>query len=490
MFLRFLIERHKPVPLRKSTILSLYLILNFIVESATASLAFGQLPRDRVDADVFYVERFRGQPRTCSPDLGGLRQALIRHAANYALFEELGTHDGDISSLDPGGPLLRNDFVRKIENAYDDYAFPALGFAAMNLDRLGKTALLIYDYEIYPGSYSICSWVVNRSGQITATKTPLSAKIDCDSPLSVLLRRALNVEAMTLDPLPNTLPITTSCANLFDPSGVKRLLDEVSSALVPPDLRKALLAGDVDRLAVLTVADIANLPFWVFPIGEKRLVDYASVSVVPDLKTLLEGQQSSTLSDAVIVGNPTGDLAGAKTEAIYASEMLKSRFPRLKVFTKDIGRDSLLPILRIPSGELLYFATHGYSQPGGRLSESYLSLSGGDTLRGSDILSLDVTGSEVIMSACQTALGKAYGGGTFGLPRAWYKGGARRVVMSLWDLPDDATRELMAIFVDNLSMRKDTESSLVLAIREMSKRYQDKPGLWAGFAIFGLPEQR
>ncbi len=47
----------------------------------------------------------------------------------------------------------------------------------------------------------------------------------------------------------------------------------------------------------------------------------------------------------------------------------------------------------------------------------------------------------VVMSACQTALGRVFDGGTFGVARTWTNAGAGQVVASLWNVSDqrDAT---------------------------------------------------
>ncbi|MCU1264538.1 MAG: Tetratricopeptide 1 repeat-containing protein [Acidobacteria bacterium] len=105
-----------------------------------------------------------------------------------------------------------------------------------------------------------------------------------------------------------------------------------------------------------------------------------------------------------------------------------------------------------------------------------------------DIFNLDLNADIVVLSACQTGLGKQVKGeGLTGLAQAFMVAGARRVVASLWKVDDDATAELMTDFYRHLLKEKSTPSSALRAAQlEISAtRKWREPFYWAGFFISG-----
>jgi CHAT domain-containing protein len=109
-------------------------------------------------------------------------------------------------------------------------------------------------------------------------------------------------------------------------------------------------------------------------------------------------------------------------------------------------------------------------------------------LRLHDIYNLRLDAELVVLSACQTALGKEIKGeGLVGLTRAFLYAGAPRVVASLWQVNDHATSELMTHFYRGMLQEGLRPAA---ALRAAQRRIaQDprwaSPYFWAGFVLQG-----
>lgn len=98
---------------------------------------------------------------------------------------------------------------------------------------------------------------------------------------------------------------------------------------------------------------------------------------------------------------------------------------------------------------------------------------------------LDLSGTElVVLSACETGLGIGLiGEGVIGLPRAFMIAGAKNVVMSLWSVSDEKTKQLMIKFYTNYFTKKmNKEDALNYAKKEIKNLYPE-PYYWAGFVL-------
>ena len=92
----------------------------------------------------------------------------------------------------------------------------------------------------------------------------------------------------------------------------------------------------------------------------------------------------------------------------------------------------------------------------------------------------------VVLSACETGLGKAAGGeGLLGLQRAFQSAGARTVVASLWSVDDQGTRVLMEEFYKNLWEKKMPKlEALRQAQLKMLRNYDAQAGQVRGLGKF------
>ena len=144
---------------------------------------------------------------------------------------------------------------------------------------------------------------------------------------------------------------------------------------------------------------------------------------------------------------------------------------------------------------IVHFATHGFlDSQHPELSGLVLSLvdEQGRPQNGfldlQDIFNLNLSADLVVLSACQTALGKEIRGeGMLGLTRGFMYAGTERVMASLWNVDDVATAELMTRFYR--SMQQDglrPAAALRRAQMEMRKHQRwAMPYSWAGFQLQG-----
>lgn len=76
--------------------------------------------------------------------------------------------------------------------------------------------------------------------------------------------------------------------------------------------------------------------------------------------------------------------------------------------------------------------------------------------------------------------------GVYGLQRGFKLAGVKTLIMSLWKIPDEATKILMVEFYKNLMGGKTKQQSLNDAqnyLRKIENGKYDKPYYWASFII-------
>jgi CHAT domain-containing protein/Tfp pilus assembly protein PilF len=138
------------------------------------------------------------------------------------------------------------------------------------------------------------------------------------------------------------------------------------------------------------------------------------------------------------------------------------------------------------------FATHGIYRtniPG--VMEPVLAMTmvppGTDgLLRMSDVMSLAMDADLVVLAACQTGLGEYISGeGVMSIGYAFRYAGARSVLMSLWQVEETATVQLVERFFHLLKEGKQQIEALALARAEIRKLGYEHPFFWSAFVLQG-----
>ncbi|MBI4751230.1 MAG: CHAT domain-containing protein [Acidobacteria bacterium] len=166
----------------------------------------------------------------------------------------------------------------------------------------------------------------------------------------------------------------------------------------------------------------------------------------------------------------------------------------LKALDFSVNR-ALISEGRLSSYRYIHFATHGWldaEHP--EFSALLLSMVNekGEPqdgfLRALEIFNLNLPAEMVVLSACQTGLGKEIKGeGVVGLTRGFMYAGAKRVVVSLWSVSDKATADLMTRFYQKI-FREGMPPAAALRAAQLELWQSEKwraPFFWAPFVIQG-----
>jgi CHAT domain-containing protein/Flp pilus assembly protein TadD len=281
----------------------------------------------------------------------------------------------------------------------------------------------------------------------------------------------------------------------FVPLIAKHEIVTLPSASVLAVLRRELLGRTSAPKSVAVLADP------VFRSDDPRLADTR------------EGGKAAVGSE--VVGSPRREVAASQTDVERsAKESGVMGFKRLR-----FSRQEAEAITALAPGEkslkatdfaanratatgselsryrVLHFATHGLlNSQHPELSGIVLSLVDerghpqDGFLRLHEIYNLKLGADLVVLSACQTALGKEIKGeGLVGLTRGFMYAGAPRVVASLWNVDDRATAELMKRFYQGMFKEGLRPADALRAAQTSLRREKGwgAPYYWAGFTLQG-----
>ncbi|HWZ98217.1 MAG TPA: CHAT domain-containing protein [Candidatus Dormibacteraeota bacterium] len=222
------------------------------------------------------------------------------------------------------------------------------------------------------------------------------------------------------------------------------------------------------------------LPFHALRHSGKYLCDDFSISYAPSatIFALCQQKQPNANSRPLVFGIADQNAPEIDAEVKAVANMLHGSELLL-------GEQATAEALRErgPSIGLLHVATHGtYRQDnpmfsGIRLGDGYLYLY--------DLYQMRIPARLVTLSGCATGMNVvAEGDELLGLQRGLFCAGASTLLLSLWDVHDETTAELMSSFYSHFTQSDDMAGSLRLAMQEIRESHPH-PYYWAPFLLTG-----
>jgi CHAT domain-containing protein len=383
-----------------------------------------------------------------------------------------------------------------------------------------------------------CVWLVTAGGKVifdevyvppTAVEGDLriflrASSIDARQVLRAPTPRASRGERG----LRRTPPPASAHAGLDDRAALRAL-----AAILFPGETMAALTG-IQRLVVVPYGALGNVPFDALPLGaeEGDFINRFSTTVAPSFIDLFaaayaaerpadedrrasarrEGyvrivpgcdeEKSASLraasrkdgagqggnpSFALVVGDPRFNdpdfelpqLAGARAEARAIADLIGAT----PLLGADATRNNVTSAAR--DANLIYLATHGVSY-GDTGLDGFIALANGDRWTAREVQSAClVRAALAVLSACQTGLGQNVSGGVIGLARGFQIAGVDNVVMSLWNVDDQVTQDLMVEFMTRIKAGQDASSALREAkLWVRAQAGHGDPRYWASFTVF------
>ncbi|MBI2209985.1 MAG: CHAT domain-containing protein [Deltaproteobacteria bacterium] len=200
-----------------------------------------------------------------------------------------------------------------------------------------------------------------------------------------------------------------------------------------------------------------------------------------------EKRKASGNDRVLVMGNPTlGDEAYNLRFAEREAKEVARVYPGSAVYLRAEATKPRA-VSMSSKYDILHFAVHGELNQEDPLSSGLLLAGEGATdgkLKASEIFSLNLEADTVVLSACETGLGKITNGDEIiGLTRAFIYAGTPSVVTTLWKVNDRASYELMKEFYSNLKRAKKSEA-LRQAQLKIMKSYPH-PFFWAAYELNG-----
>jgi tetratricopeptide (TPR) repeat protein len=266
-------------------------------------------------------------------------------------------------------------------------------------------------------------------------------------------------------------------------------------------LGKALLPETLESSAAEQVLIVPAGPLYLFPFSLLATTDGQFIdenerrvfSYLPNAAFLLRaGVSAAERKRSTGFVNPEGDRK--QHETILGTpelrRMLDEAYEKWSggtlAWEESVNASEFLKRARETDNMFLY--AHGRFLPDDPMS-SYIKLSGGSgddgKLSAADLLKNQIGHGLWVLAACSTGLGDVESGDeVLGLPRALLQAGASSVVISLWDVDQVSSMQLMAAFYNNLGEGMTPSRALRASTGKL--RQEGRPPFdWAPFILIG-----
>jgi tetratricopeptide (TPR) repeat protein len=261
----------------------------------------------------------------------------------------------------------------------------------------------------------------------------------------------------------------------------QRVLSSLYEELVAP-LPGASSAGEggTQKITIIPHGLLHRVPFHALFDGETHLIDRFEISYAPSATvfSLCQKQTSRSLERALVMSVADPLIPNVADEA----RAVASHLPGAEVLSGARATTSAIREKATGCG-ILHLACHGMFRADNPMFSS-LRLHDG-WLTATEVLQLDLDGTIVTLSACESARNQVLAGDELvGLARGFLGAGASTLVASLWLVQDETTAWMMENWYARLQSGANRAAALRDAQLTLKERHQH-PYYWAPFVLIG-----
>lgn len=262
---------------------------------------------------------------------------------------------------------------------------------------------------------------------------------------------------------------------------------------------------------LLAIFDLSGKSITIIPDEEIFLLPFDALLLEPDQEdyvgltyactflpsasfTKLDRNESRSTDDDFLIASPYYASGGTFPTLPFASEEVSYVYEAIggDLLDKEINAYKTQLVESLKGAKIFHFSGHAIAKEG----QSYLALNNNNDrdsrLLLQEIHSLPLKADLVVLSACNTGVGKIIKGeGIASLSRGFLYGGAKSIVQSLWTINDQSTGEIIRSYYEQLKVGASKDQALLTAKRAFydgADSFQRHPYYWAGLTVIGDKE--